>query len=462
MMTNLLTQPLNPNETCSPKDKSAEEHSEQADIFAGLLLSLNNTMSVPPVPKGESDLSVPPDVANRSIMPSPSALADGSDLSVPPTLAGGSVIKNTPVITTLTETLHNIPQEPIQDRSKQTPPLLSLKEFQLSTDEFRVTPSGVTSPKVITPKGVTLNSPESVTLNLLETKSETIGEINTKAELFSNPPTEFVKETLIAKDVQLLSNAKASAKEKIKEEFLAVNEVKKNDSQKPAESFSKPSQQQKSDVVRIKEAGGTSENKNKNFSEHFDSSKNASAEKQEIVHSKNIDSSFNSDSTELNVVTKNLDAVSKFSSTIRNTESDTPKVLLQTIAALVAEAKTNLPNQEVRFIRFRLNPEKFGTLEIKIESDAQGRLNALLVAEKEIARRTLNDGMIQLRQELEKAGFQIERLSVSIGQNMNSNAQSNERKFSSEEFTNTSFSAPNEKQNNSESEVEDRLLSLRA
>lgn len=461
MMTNFPTKPVNANESRLPKEKSANERDERNDAFAGLFFALNNTTQndvKEKSPKNESyDLAV---LNNRRRIQD---TQESYDLAV---LNNRRKIQDVQTI-------------PIQNRDKSKPPLLALNE-QLTENEplnqtqqplsqdvsAEINQLGDVAAKAYSLNSASIKQDEAITL--LEAKGEaikpeTIGEINIKAELFANAPTQAVKETLIAKDVQLLSNAKASSKTNASIFSEIKNADGKSDLKKTEENSSNTTQEQGTSVEQTQEESRTSDaGDSKNQNQQFNSSDNAQFENQENVFSKDFESAFNPETS------KTIESSSSLSSTLRNTTADTnvPQIMSQTLAALVAAAKSAQPNQEIRFLRFHLNPEKFGALEIKIQSDIQGRLSAQLMTENETARRALNDGMLQLKRELEDAGFQIERLNVNIGQSMTrqSNTQSDGQEFSSKEFTDTSFSVPTEKQtNNSESEIEkDRLLSVRA
>lgn len=460
MMTNFPTKPVNANEGSLPKEKSANERDKRNDAFSGLLFALNNTtqsdVKEKPPKKENFDLAV---LNNRRPIHN---TQESYDLAV---------LNNR-------RPIHDTQTVPIQNRDKSKPPLLGLKD-ELNENEtlnqvqqplsqdgsMKTTQVGGVIAKADSLNSTSIKQDEAVTL--LEAKGEampeTIGEINIKAELFSNAPTQAVKETLIAKDVQLLSNARASNKTNASIFSEIKNADGKSDLKKSEEYSSNSIEVQGMNVEQIQEESRTSDAGNsKNQSRQFNSSDNTQLEKQENVFSKDFESAFNLETA------KTVESTSGFSSTLRNSNLDAnvQQIMSQTLAALVASAKSAQPNQEIRFLRFHLNPEKFGALEIKIQSDIQGRLSAQLMTENETARRALNDGMLQLKRELEDAGFQIERLNVNIGQSMTqqSNTQSDGQGFSSKEFTETSFSVPTEKQTaNSESESEkDRLLSIRA
>jgi flagellar hook-length control protein FliK len=140
-------------------------------------------------------------------------------------------------------------------------------------------------------------------------------------------------------------------------------------------------------------------------------------------------------------------------------------ILTQTAAALVSEVKNFSDNQEVRSLHLRLNPEKLGTVDLKIQSDDKGNLTASITTEHETARHTLSEGIAQLRHELEQAGFQISNLNVNIQQHQGSNTQAGgqQKQESSNRESAFGLAASDDTQNNTESDDDsDRLFSKRA
>jgi flagellar hook-length control protein FliK len=87
-------------------------------------------------------------------------------------------------------------------------------------------------------------------------------------------------------------------------------------------------------------------------------------------------------------------------------------VVSQTARQLVdlAEGDTR---REARSLRFDLQPEHLGPVEIELTRDGEGGLHARLTAERGEAHRALADGLGQLRESLERAGLTVERLEVS-------------------------------------------------
>ena len=149
------------------------------------------------------------------------------------------------------------------------------------------------------------------------------------------------------------------------------------------------------------------------------------------------------------------------------------KATTQSIATQVAHAMTQvaseaLTNREPRSIRIRLRPEELGEVQINISTDAQGHLNAHISAEHDATRRALAGGLDHLREALEQAGVNIDRLNVSVNQYANagsgrqSDAGSQQAAKQSTVAAQTSSSLAENSSDDKSSEQEDRLLSVRA
>ena len=84
---------------------------------------------------------------------------------------------------------------------------------------------------------------------------------------------------------------------------------------------------------------------------------------------------------------------------------------------------------ETQSLKMRLHPAELGAVEITLVRHESGSVSAQITAETEAAYASLNDNMIQLRESLENAGLQIEKLEVghrsasSTGQGGNQNGQ---------------------------------------
>lgn len=122
-----------------------------------------------------------------------------------------------------------------------------------------------------------------------------------------------------------------------------------------------------------------------------------------------------------------------------------------------------------QILKMRLNPAELGAVEIRIEKDAAGNLNAYFQTENEEARKILTENLAQLRDSLQDSGWQFERVEVSCGSF--SFAGNEAREEASRAFENTvqnssvqtadAVGAVNNK-DEMNSEKSNRLLSVRA
>lgn len=87
-------------------------------------------------------------------------------------------------------------------------------------------------------------------------------------------------------------------------------------------------------------------------------------------------------------------------------------VVAQT-AAQVLSAAEGVARRETRTLRFDLQPENLGRVEIELTRSGEGRVRAHLMAERGETTQALHDGLGQLRESLERAGLTVERLDVS-------------------------------------------------
>lgn len=78
------------------------------------------------------------------------------------------------------------------------------------------------------------------------------------------------------------------------------------------------------------------------------------------------------------------------------------------LAAKVEQTK------ETQILKMRLNPAELGTVEIRLEKSADGHLKAHFSTESETARTALHENIDQLRNTLEKAGWQVGAVEVTV------------------------------------------------
>ena len=78
---------------------------------------------------------------------------------------------------------------------------------------------------------------------------------------------------------------------------------------------------------------------------------------------------------------------------------------------------TSLANKDgtPKTMRFKLNPEELGHIEIRLEKTSSGKLDIQFTAENEGARELLAESFEQLKNAIKNAGWQVEQLEVSSG-----------------------------------------------
>lgn len=114
-------------------------------------------------------------------------------------------------------------------------------------------------------------------------------------------------------------------------------------------------------------------------------------------------------------------------------------------------------------LKLRLNPAELGTVEITLEKNSSGVLNAHFKTETESARQALSNGLEQLRDTLQNNGWNIGQMDISNGSSSSTNhqpQQNNQQK--SEWIENFSFNRSSEKPDDSENNSPARLLNLLA
>jgi flagellar hook-length control protein FliK len=89
-----------------------------------------------------------------------------------------------------------------------------------------------------------------------------------------------------------------------------------------------------------------------------------------------------------------------------------PPPARQVADALVAGADA-MPKHDAKVLHLDLAPKDLGNVEVRITRDAEGRMSAQIVANREAARDALAAGLPELRHTLERVGLTVERLDVS-------------------------------------------------
>lgn len=137
----------------------------------------------------------------------------------------------------------------------------------------------------------------------------------------------------------------------------------------------------------------------------------------------------------------------------------------QVVQMIAATIRTEKP----QILKMRLNPAELGGVEIKIEKDADGKINAHFTTEKEETRKILTENIAQLRDSLQDSGWQVERVEVSCdsfsfgGNDARENSSQANENAARNSFANTNEAggSANTKEDLN-SEKSDRLLSVRA
>lgn len=119
--------------------------------------------------------------------------------------------------------------------------------------------------------------------------------------------------------------------------------------------------------------------------------------------------------------------------------------------------------EEKQLMKMRLNPAELGEVEIRLEKDASGKINAHIRTENETARNILSESLGQLRDALQNSGLNIEKLEVSCNPNQ-TNGNEGRENGSRQTETGREMNFGNvekEDEKRAESAV-DRLVNLRA
>jgi hypothetical protein len=119
--------------------------------------------------------------------------------------------------------------------------------------------------------------------------------------------------------------------------------------------------------------------------------------------------------------------------------------------------------KEKQTLKLRLHPAELGTVEIRLEKNSSGTLNAYFQTETEGARQALTQNLDQLRDSLQNAGWQVGQMEISNGANSstaNQHRESNSRQ--SDGLENFNFGRSSDKPDAVEENSSNRLLSLLA
>ena len=122
------------------------------------------------------------------------------------------------------------------------------------------------------------------------------------------------------------------------------------------------------------------------------------------------DSDANTNNSSLNVNEGSLN----FTSALKRQSVETLKEIVtpQIASQIVDVASITQPRQQ-RSLRLRLRPEELGQVDIQLSRDSAGKVSAQVLVEREAARAALTQSLPQLREALERAGINVDRLNVS-------------------------------------------------
>lgn len=144
------------------------------------------------------------------------------------------------------------------------------------------------------------------------------------------------------------------------------------------------------------------------------------------------------------------------------------KEIIEQIKPKILEfAQLTNKKSEPQILRMRLRPAELGTIEVKLEKNANGTLNAYLKTETESARQTLAGNLEQLREALQNSGWQVGKLELSGNSFLSNGNESREnpsRQFEMAENQTSpgSFSQNSTITDSSEEISGNRLVNLRA
>ncbi len=146
----------------------------------------------------------------------------------------------------------------------------------------------------------------------------------------------------------------------------------------------------------------------------------------------------------------------------------TNKVLEQIEPQLTQLAVFDGGMSEKKILKMRLHPAELGAVEIRLEKDANGKIEAHFQTENETTHKILSENLDRLRDSLQNAGWQIERLEITCNQFSSGERGSGEngkRQFETSENGFKSKTAANDEPivaENLKSKQSNRFLSLRA
>ncbi len=153
----------------------------------------------------------------------------------------------------------------------------------------------------------------------------------------------------------------------------------------------------------------------------------------------------------------------KLTATVQKSQTEPAQIAEQINPHLLELAALADKKNEKQTLRMRLHPAELGTIEIKLERNDSGTLNAYFKTETDGARAALTSNLEQLRETLQNAGWQIGQMEITnspTASTANQHRENNQRQ--SESVENYNFSRSSETPDELEPAASNRLLSLLA
>ncbi len=142
-------------------------------------------------------------------------------------------------------------------------------------------------------------------------------------------------------------------------------------------------------------------------------------------------------------------------------------MLSQTADAVISMAE-RVARHETRRLDIKLTPDDLGEIQVRLTRDADGKLSAMMLADRESTRHTLANGVDLLRGALERAGVVVDRLDVNVGAGTGQNAAAGDNGFGSHQEQARSHARDDDYEmhrrptGSANADDDDRLLSIRA
>lgn len=145
------------------------------------------------------------------------------------------------------------------------------------------------------------------------------------------------------------------------------------------------------------------------------------------------------------------------------TLQDAKEILDQVKPGLLELAALTAKKNEKQSMKMRLHPAELGAVEISLERNSSGALSAHFITENEGARQALTNNLDQLRDSLQKSGWQVGQLDVSSNPSSSTADQNREHRSRQNEVVGgQTFDHRSDKPEDLEQDSSSRLLNLRA